>query len=376
VGSQGSFQINNQQKEKNMNAVMEAQDRVTLYYREGLSDKVYQMAIAPADKLFVVNFAYGRRGSTLSTGTKTSSPVDYDAAKKIFTKLVNEKKAKGYTEGEDGTPYQHTNKQSSGILPQLLNPIEETDVERLLYDDDYCAQEKFDGRHILVRKQAAQIEGINKKGLVVSLPEPLFQVINQYGADVVLDGESIGDTYHAFDLLVLDGVDIRAWPYRERLAALMNLLAGVQQTVIQFVDTAFTTEQKRMLLDRLRRDRKEGIVFKRLDASYTVGRPNSGGSQLKHKFCATLSAVVAKVNRQRSVELKLRGNSGWRICGNVTIPANHQIPAVGQVVEVRYLHAFKESGVLYQPVYLGPRDDVEPAECRVSQLKYKAEESC
>jgi bifunctional non-homologous end joining protein LigD len=359
-----------------MNAVMEAQHRVTLYCREGSSDKVYQVAIAPADKLFIVNFAYGRRGSTLTTGTKTSSPVDYDAARKIFTKLVDEKKAKGYTEGEDGTPSQHTSKQSSGLLPQLLNPIEETEVERLLYDDDYCAQEKFDGRHILVRKQAAQIEGINKKGLVVGLPEPLFQVIKQYGADVVLDGESVGDTYHAFDLLVLDGVDIRAWPYRERLAALMNLLAGVQQTVIRFVDTAFTTQQKRTMLDQLRQDRKEGIVFKRLHAPYTPGRPNSGGSQLKHKFCATLSAVVAKVNRQRSVELKLRGNGGWRSCGNVTIPANHDIPKVGMVVEVRYLYAFKASGVLFQSVYLGPRDDVDPAECQVSQLKYKAEESC
>ena len=111
-----------------MNAVMETQDQVTLYYREGSADKVYQVAIAPADNLFVVNFAYGRRGSTLSTGTKTSLPVDYDAAKKIFTKLVSEKKAKGYTEGENGTPYQYTNKQSSGILPQLLNPIEETEV--------------------------------------------------------------------------------------------------------------------------------------------------------------------------------------------------------------------------------------------------------
>lgn len=360
-----------------MNAKIETQDQMTLYYREGSSDKVYQAAIEPAGGLFVVNFAYGRRGSTLTTGTKTSSPVDYDTARKIFTKLVNGKKAKGYTEGESGTPYQHSDKQASGIFPQLLNPIEESDVDRLLRDGDYCAQEKFDGRHLLVRKQGGQIEGINKKGLVVGLPESLVRVIGQYGADVMLDGESIGDDYHAFDLPVLDGVDIRAWPYRERLAALMNLLAGVQQTVIKFTETAFTAEQKRTLLGRLRQDRKEGIVFKRLDAPYTPGKPNSGGPQLKFKFCATLSAVVARVNRQRSVELQLLGNDGWQTCGNVTIPANHAIPKAGAVVEVRYLYAHRESNALYQPVYLGPRDDVDPAECLASQLKYKAgEESC
>src|SRR5258708_4128233 len=71
-------------KRKSMNAVMETQERITLYYREGSSDKVYQAAIEPAGDMFVVNYAHGRRGSTLSTGTKTSSPVDYDRAKCIY----------------------------------------------------------------------------------------------------------------------------------------------------------------------------------------------------------------------------------------------------------------------------------------------------
>src|SRR6476659_4448146 len=94
-------------------------ERVTLYYREGSSDKVYQAAIEPTGELFVVNFAYGRSGTTLSTGTKTSLPVDFDAARKIYDKLVNEKRAKGYTEGPDGTPYQHTEKENrvDGVLP-------------------------------------------------------------------------------------------------------------------------------------------------------------------------------------------------------------------------------------------------------------------
>src|SRR3954470_23885148 len=91
-----------------MNATITPTERITLYYREGSSDKVYQAAIEPRGELFVVNFAYGRRGNTLSTGTKTSTPVDFGAARKIYDKLVNEKKAKGYTGSRDGTPYQHT----------------------------------------------------------------------------------------------------------------------------------------------------------------------------------------------------------------------------------------------------------------------------
>jgi bifunctional non-homologous end joining protein LigD len=72
---------------------------------------VYQVSIEPQGKAFVVNFAYGRRGSTMNTGTKTQTPVDYDSAKSIYDKLVREKQAKGYTEGPDGTPYQNTPKE-------------------------------------------------------------------------------------------------------------------------------------------------------------------------------------------------------------------------------------------------------------------------
>ena len=59
--------------------------------------------------------------------------------------------------------------------------------------------------------------------------------------------------------------------------------------------------------------------------------------------------------------------------GNVTIPPNHEIPAPGWIVECRYLYAFKESGCIYQPVYLGVRDDIRAEECTTAQLKYKAE---
>ena len=344
---------------------------VTLYFREGSSDKVYQCQIEPAGERFMVNFAYGRRGSTLNTGTKTNVPVSFDDAKRIFDKLVKEKQSKGYTTGKDATPYQHSDLQPSGIIPQLLNAIGEEQVLRLIQDDNYCAQEKHDGRHLLVRKQGSDISGINKKGNTVGLPLPVFAVVKDFDADVLIDSESIGDVIYAFDLLELDGVDIRSWPYRERLAALMNLLFSVQQRVIKLVNTAFTTEQKLALLKELKAGKREGIVFKHIFAPSTPGRPNSGGPQLKHKFVATLSALVAKVNQQRSVQISLLGKNGWQTAGNVTIPANHNIPRVGEVIEVRYLYAFPESDVLFQPVYLGKRDDVDADECRASQLKYK-----
>lgn len=356
-----------------MNTLTELSN-ITLYYREGSSDKVYQCQIEPAGERFTVNFAYGRRGSTLNTGTKTNVPVDFDSAQRIFDKLVKEKKSKGYTEGESGTPYQHSDKQISGILPQLLNPITESQVLDLMNDDQWCMQEKHDGRRLIIQKKGRNITGINKKGNTIGLPFPVFEAVRDFESDVTIDGESIGDTLVAFDLLELDGVDIRSWPYRERLAALMNLLFSVQQRVIKLVHTAFTTEQKLSMLNELRDGKREGIVFKQVFSRYTSGRPNNGGNQLKHKFIATLSALVSKINQQRSIGISLLGKNGWQTAGNVTIPPNHQIPGVGSVVEVRYLYAHRGSDVVFQPVYLGKRDDVDSRECTVAQLKYKPED--
>ena len=52
--------------------------------------------------------------------------------------------------------------------------------------------------------------------------------------------------------------------------------------------------------------------------------------------------------------------------------ASASSPAGRAVVEVRYLYAFAGSGHLYQPVYLGARDDLDATDCLASQLKFKA----
>jgi bifunctional non-homologous end joining protein LigD len=356
-----------------MTATIEELKTTSLYYREGSSDKEYHVRLEPQGDGFVVNFTYGRRGSTLTTGTKTSAPVYYDAALMIFDKLVKEKKAKGYTEGENGTPYQHSSKEVSGLMPQLLNSIDEAEAARLTSNPGWAMQEKKDGRRMLLRKTGNTIEGINKKGLVVAVPEPIVVAARALKGDFILDGEAIGDRLHAFDLLSRNGDDLRGQSYRHRYyGALLTLLGGVRSS-ISVVDCWTDSLDKASWLRLLKEQKAEGVVFKLWNAPYTPGRPNSGGSQLKYKFVATLSAVVAKLNQQRSVALRLLNHEGWQPVGNVTIPPNHPVPNVGSVVEIRYLYAYPD-GSLYQPVYLGQRSDVAVEECVVSQLKFKRDE--
>ena len=253
-------------------------ESITLYFCQGGSDKLYQAAIAEREGGYVVNFAFGRRGSTLQTGTKTTTPVPFDAAKKIYTKLVQEKTAKGYTPGANGTPYAGTEnaQRSTGILPQLLNPINEAQVERLIADPTYWMQQKHDGKRVMLQGDN-KIVGINRKGLTIGLPESIEKSAAAIRTPCILDGEAVGDKYHAFDLISLNGVDQRTRPYCKRHEALFKLIdEGVG--AIEWVETYCHEANKSHGFDQLKRASAEGVVFKRTDASYTPGRPAAARS--------------------------------------------------------------------------------------------------
>ncbi|OQP65784.1 hypothetical protein A3860_14395 [Niastella vici] len=74
-----------------------------LYFKEGNSDKVYEIDLCDVgnDK-YVVNFRYGRRYAKLKEGSKTPVPVSLPDAEKIFDEIESEKISKGYTASESG----------------------------------------------------------------------------------------------------------------------------------------------------------------------------------------------------------------------------------------------------------------------------------
>jgi len=341
-------------------------EKITLYFKQGSSDKVYKASLEEADSnnLFMVNFAYGRRGATLKTGTKTKTPVDYASAKKIYDKLVKSKTSKGYISGEEGSHYVDADTRDTGVQCQLLNFIEESKVIQLINDDSWWAQEKYDGKRMLIRKTDA-ITAINRKGFSVGAPDTILKSAAQVDRSYLVDGEAVGEKLFVFDLLEVDTADIRATPYSQRLLQLENL--GLSGSIV-VVETAKTVAEKQALYERLKT--VEGIVFKKHSAYYTPGRPNSGGNQLKFKFYATASVIVTSINEKRSVAVAVIEGANRIGVGNVTIPANKEVPAVDSVVEVRYLYAYKD-GNLYQPTYLGVRDDMSFEDCSISQLKYK-----
>lgn len=350
--------------------------RISLFFKSGPSDKEYHVQVvqAPGSDLYLVKFQYGRRGSTLTDGCKTQSPLPLEKANKIFDDIVKKQMAKGYTEGAEGTPYIGGDKQDrvTGMFPQLLNPIDEYDVEKYLKDPAWGAQEKKDGKHVMIAVSNGEAKASNRKGLQIGIPDAISKEAIKMAASL-LDGEAIGDVFHVFDM------PNAGCGYKKRYDHLCTTYGDAERDAIKLVPLAVTEKEKRELYARLKKEGKEGIVFKKLDAPYKPGRPSSGGDMLKHKFYATCSCmVVAGRDGKRSIGLALNDVKGPRDIsvvnvGNCTVPANQPIPKAGDIVEIRYLYAYK-GGSLYQPTLIGIRDDLDQVACDMDQLKYKAEE--
>lgn len=343
----------------------------TLYFQEGSSDKIYQVSLQPRDGGWVVNFAFGRRGSTLSTGSRTPFPVPEADAQRIYDKLVRSKLGKGYHEGADTTPYLTSSQRFTEIRPQLLNPVDNAGLERVINSDAFVMEQKFDGRRLLLRKEGNTLTGINRRGIECGLPQPIATTVLGLAGDFLLDGEAVGDVYHVFDILEADGSDLRPLPYRERINRLANLMPGEKKPAFQWVPREFFKLPKGITLRKLREEGAEGVVFKRLSAPYKPGRPNSGGDQLKFKFVETASVIVTAHNTCRSVGIGVWHNGQMTPAGNVTIPPDQTVPQVGSFAEVQYLYAMPGSGALFQPVYRGERDDITSADCTRDQLKFR-----
>jgi bifunctional non-homologous end joining protein LigD len=398
-----------------------------LFFQEGNSDKEYHLQLIETPRIlsgYSVTFQYGRRGSALNDGSKITG-VPFEAAQKVYNKVLNEKLGKGYQlssspsipvrppqrslpnledirttttpvttqaapssftsipprkinwMGNQGdTPEVSLETQRDGVIfiPQLLNVIEEEDIETYLRDDRYGAQEKKDGRHQPFHKKAGEVFVTNKKGKAIGFPEALKNAILT-SQDLLVDAEIIGDTFHAFDLLEVCGVDQRGLGYQQRYEALKSLfsIGTFDSQHIRLVPLAVGYQAKKALYDKLKKEKREGMVFKLLDAPYTPGKAHT--AMWKVKFYAELSARVCTGREgKRSVGVELLDGSVWKFMGNVTIPPNKEVPSINQVIEVRYLYVDGPGGSLYQPFYKEPRDDVDPVECLMSQVKYKPKE--
>lgn len=347
---------------------METVKSISFECKENGSNKEYHIQIVKSGSEFLINFQYGAIGSTLRPGTKTPSPISEGEAEKLFQKLIKERLAKNYKpsgESKD-TGFSGPTIQSKEVvmLPQLLNAID--DVDKYINDDEYIAQEKFDGNRQMIISGNGIVIGLNKKGIAIQLQKLIIDAVKYF--ECIIDGEIIGEKLFVFDILSLNGEDLKNLAVVQRLKVLGYLKFG---KAIEIVKTAYTREEKQKMYDKLVANNSEGIVFKLKSSPYTAGRPNSGGNSLKYKFIKEASFIVqGHTKGKRSIELGLIDNGNRVFMGKCTVPPNKTVPEIGSVVEVKYLYCYL-GGCIFQPVYKEQRTDVDLNECVMSQIVYK-----
>lgn len=356
---------------------------ITLHCTEGGADKIYRVFLSPAGSaLYTVDFEYGRRGGSLKAGTKTPEPLPLEEAQKVFDKLVASKIRGGYVpkDGAAAAAVMAVGSEragrDSGLRPQLLTAVDRGQAALLVADPAYLMQPKHDGeRRILAISADGTVVGVNRSGLEVAIPVTIAQAAGALASDAgrtVLDGEQIGEHYVAFDLLEDAGQDLRDLGAAERFARLVARVPAANDEATFFRTSCWHTPEGRpTAFDALATNGAEGAVFKRASAPYRAIRDPDA---IKVKFVETLSArVIAGRAGKRSIGLELmdQATAIWRCVGNVTVPANLEIPAAGAIVEVAYLYCSGVGGALIQPVLRGARNDVGPEACALDQLKYK-----
>jgi bifunctional non-homologous end joining protein LigD len=180
-----------------------------------------------------------------------------------------------------------------------IDPMLATLTDRRDFGDDWLLERKFDGERCFARKEDGRVrlESRTAKDLTGTYPEVRGAVGSQRDRTLVLDGEVVafdGDqtsfsrlqqrlgvanpapelvaaypvVFCVFDLLELDGNDLRDRPLVERRA---RLTAAIQPSGALRLSEAWRDESQRRFAQACRAG-WEGLIAKRAQAAYVPGR--------------------------------------------------------------------------------------------------------
>ncbi|MBV8141160.1 MAG: ATP-dependent DNA ligase, partial [Verrucomicrobia bacterium] len=155
---------------------------------------------------------------------------------------------------------------------------------RTNFDNDYPLL--IDALKSLTAKQAridGEIAALDDQG------RASFQLLQSYGK-----AKKTPLVYYAFDLLFLDGADLRARPLAERRKLLARLLRKAPDH-IRFSEELRGTKEE--LLQLARKFQLEGLIAKRPDSPYEAGRRSGPWVKVKltsHRTCSQEVAAGAR----------------------------------------------------------------------------------
>lgn len=187
-------------------------------------------------------------------------------------------------------------KASQQKMPARISPMLCTLTKEIVEDEDYLYEVKWDGYRIVAFAEAGKVHMDSRSGLDYTAKYPnIAKALKALKHDVILDGEVVvfntdgspdfdalqkynGHTsaihYCVFDLLWLDGNDLRNLPLTQRKELLKALVAS--NDVFQYSESF---EDGKVLYQQMLDRNLEGVVAKIKDSTYNEGE--RGSSWLK-----------------------------------------------------------------------------------------------
>lgn len=359
---------------------------IQLFFQEGASDKVYNATIVKDGDAYTVTCEWGRRGSSLQTGSKAVR-VPLAQAQKKFDSLVREKTGKGYQaitqevqpaavappEGE-GSGSKVTGKRARvGVKAQLAEAIDdEGALDRFLANEDIVAQQKLDGERVLVHV-GEELLVTNREGQKKALDPKQFSGLSYLPHGTIVDGELLDNAYWLFDVLAFAGDDVKDRGYLERFEILDGEVEPALTGDIRVLPIAVGKKAKQKLHDKLRAANAEGLIFKEREAPYTPGARTA--AMRKFKFLKSADVVILENAGNAYLMAVYDGKQLFEVgkvfagTTNASRKALDAALARGErpVCEVRYLYA-TDGHQLFQPVFVSSRSDKAAKACLRAQL--------
>jgi bifunctional non-homologous end joining protein LigD len=217
-------------------------------------------------------------------------------------KNSSSKKKKVKTPSEDNT--EDADIEGNAMLAKLSQSVPDS--------DDWIYEKKFDGFRTIAKIKNTEADLISRNGNKLNKKFPsILNELKRIKTNCILDGEIVIEDrneksyfqllqsgepipknlklkYYVFDIIQLDGNDLRLFPLTERKELLELLIKKYKVEAIEFVPNLKQDQNK--VLGFAEDNKWEGIIAKLKESTYQEGKRN--GNWLKIKLRNTQEAII------------------------------------------------------------------------------------
>lgn len=335
--------------------------------------KFFIIVKTKTDDGFHVETRNGAAGKAPKTIPRTKTPVTETEADKLVSALIKKKTtgrstyqivpSTDFVESHKTTALIDTNTPFTAPLYAVADP------DLYLSDASYLMQTKHDGqRRYVICSEENGVQSYGRYGQPKSIPKLIADTLSKVTGE--FDCELVNNTLFIFDQLSYDSDDIASAPFSERYDRLQATYFSslINNTHIILVQV-HSGRSKSDILDKLRADGEEGVVFRHSAAPYKRAITATQGAMMyKYKFYNSASFIVTSTTQgKRSVGISVVDCDTMVSVGKVTIPSNAIVPDEGGIIDVKF-RRYNDGGGLIEPTYQTTRDDVLAQHCTLAQI--------